>query len=108
MKRVDKWFITGYLLFIVTVGAALATSPGLHGKVGNIVTDGAKTTIKGFVVNNTAITIGASADTLTFYGGTPIVREPANADTTGATLANLEIEVNQLKQLLRNYNLMAP
>ena len=31
----------------------------------------------------------------------------ANADTTGATLGNLEIEVNQLKQLLRDAGLMA-
>lgn len=42
-----------------------------------------------------------------FYNKTPIVQEPANADTSGATLVNLEIEVNQLKQLLRNYGLMA-
>ena len=42
-----------------------------------------------------------------FYNKTPIVQESANADTSGLTLANLEIEVNQLKQLLRNYGLMA-
>ncbi len=33
--------------------------------------------------------------------------QAANADTSGATLANLEIEVNQLKQLLRDVGLMA-
>ena len=42
-----------------------------------------------------------------FYNKTPIVQDSANADTSGLTLANLEIEVNQLKQLLRNYGLMA-
>lgn len=32
----------------------------------------------------------------------------ANPDTTGATLPNLEIEVNQVKQLLRDVGHMAP
>ena len=49
----------------------------------------------------------ATNQKLSFHGVTPIVQEPANADTSGLTLANLEIEVNQLKQLLRNYGLMA-
>jgi predicted RecA/RadA family phage recombinase len=34
-------------------------------------------------------------------------QQPANPDTSAATLANLEIEVNELKQLLRNVGLMA-
>lgn len=34
-------------------------------------------------------------------------KQPANADTAGATLAQLETEVNQLKQLLRDAGLMA-
>lgn len=32
----------------------------------------------------------------------------ANADTTGATLAALETEVNQVKQALRDLGLMSP
>lgn len=34
--------------------------------------------------------------------------QPANPDTSGATLPNLEIEVNQIKALLRSIGLMAP
>lgn len=45
---------------------------------------------------------------LGFYNATPVVQPAANADTSGATLANLEIEVNQLKALLRSIGLMAP
>ena len=55
----------------------------------------------------TGTKIGTSAtQKLSFYNATPIVKEPDNADTTGLTLANLEIEVNELKQLIRNYGLM--
>jgi hypothetical protein len=42
-----------------------------------------------------------------FYGVTPVVQPAANADTSGATLPNLEIEVNQLKALLRSVGLLA-
>jgi hypothetical protein len=42
-----------------------------------------------------------------FYGKTPIVQPAANPDTSGATLANLEIEVNQLKQTLRDLGFLA-
>lgn len=38
---------------------------------------------------------------------TPIATEAANADTSGATLGQLETEVNQLKQTLRNFGLIA-
>jgi len=44
---------------------------------------------------------------LAFFNATPITQPAANADTSGATLPNLEIEVNQLKQLLRNLGLLA-
>jgi hypothetical protein len=44
---------------------------------------------------------------LGFYNATPIVQPAANADTSGATLGDLETEVNQIKQLLRNLGLMA-
>lgn len=64
------------------------------------------------VVNNAAsgaVLVGGQPTALVgFFAGTPVAREPANPDTSAATLPNLEIEVNQLKQLLRNYNLMAP
>jgi hypothetical protein len=35
-------------------------------------------------------------------------KQPANADTAGATLAQLETEVNELKQALRNAGIIAP
>jgi hypothetical protein len=42
-----------------------------------------------------------------FYSATPVVQPAALANTTGATLAALETEVNTLKQKLRNLGLMA-
>jgi hypothetical protein len=42
-----------------------------------------------------------------FFGKVPATQRPANADTSGATLAALETEVNELKQLLRDYGLLA-
>ena len=42
-----------------------------------------------------------------FWGATPVVQPSANADTSGATLGQLETEVNELKQLLRDIGLMA-
>ena len=45
--------------------------------------------------------------TVGFYGKAPVTQRPANADTSGATLANVEIEVNQIKQLLRDVGLLA-
>ena len=41
-------------------------------------------------------------------GLTPIATQAANADTSGATLAALETEVNQLKATLRAFGLIAP
>ena len=43
-----------------------------------------------------------------FWNATPVVQPAANANTTGAILSDLEIEVNQLKQLLRDIGVMAP
>jgi len=43
-----------------------------------------------------------------FYGGTPVSRQAAIPDTSGAALSALEAEVNKVKQLIRNLNLMAP
>lgn len=48
-----------------------------------------------------------TAEKLGFWGKTPIVQPSANADTSGATLVQLETEVNELKQLLRDVGLMA-
>lgn len=45
---------------------------------------------------------------LAFWGATPIAQPGANADTSGATLGQLETEVNQLKATLRTLGLMAP
>lgn len=43
-----------------------------------------------------------------FYGVPGVAQPAANADTSGATLGQLETEVNQLKALLRSVGLMAP
>lgn len=50
----------------------------------------------------------ATTQKLGFFNKAPVVQPVANADTSGATLPNLEIEVNQIKQLLRDLGLMAP
>ncbi len=56
--------------------------------------------------------IGGAIDhngtTLGFYGTPPVTQPAANPDTSGAALAALETEVNQLKALLRSVGLMAP
>jgi hypothetical protein len=38
----------------------------------------------------------------------PAVTQPAQANTTGLTVANLEIQVNNLKAVLRTFGLIAP
>jgi hypothetical protein len=43
-----------------------------------------------------------------FFNATPVVQPAANPDTSGATLAALETEVNQLKATLRSLGLLAP
>jgi hypothetical protein len=42
-----------------------------------------------------------------FFGATPAAQPAANPDTSGATLPNLEIEVNQIKAVLRTLGLIA-
>lgn len=52
--------------------------------------------------------VGVAANRkLGFWGATPVVQPAANADTSGASLGDLETEVNQLKALLRSIGLMA-
>ena len=52
----------------------------------------------------------ASAKCTLFSVGTatPAGTQAANADTSGATLADLEAEVNAIKQTLRTFGLIAP
>ncbi len=52
--------------------------------------------------------IEAAAGKVGFYGTIPVVRPAANPDTTGATLAALETEVNELKAILRTLGLLTP
>jgi hypothetical protein len=52
--------------------------------------------------------IDHNGTTVGFYGKTPVTQPAANADTSGATLAALETEVNEIKALLRSVGLMAP
>ena len=49
----------------------------------------------------------ANTQKIGFYNKTPVVQPSANADTSGATLGQLETEVNELKALLRSLGLMA-
>lgn len=52
----------------------------------------------------------ASAQCTLFAVGTatPIGTQAANADTSGAALATIEAELNQIKQTLRDFGLIAP
>ena len=65
----------------------------------NIDGSNGNTTIKG-ALDHDGATVG-------FYGATPVAQPAANPDTSGAALAALETEVNQLKALLRSVGLMA-
>lgn len=49
----------------------------------------------------------ATTQKLGFFNAAPVTQRPANANTSGATLVALETEVNELKQLLRDYGLLA-
>lgn len=51
--------------------------------------------------------VHASGQFTAFGIGTTATQQAANADTSGATLGDLEIEVNQLKAVLRAYGLIA-
>ncbi len=55
----------------------------------------------------TGMQIGLSTEYIGFFGKTPSAQPVANPDTSGATLPNVEIEVNQVKQLLRDLGLLA-
>lgn len=64
---------------------------------------------KDFALGSSAGTkIGtATTQKLGFFNAAPIQQKAANADTSGATLPQLETEVNELKQILRDYGLLA-
>lgn len=51
--------------------------------------------------------IHASGQFTAFGVGTTATQQPANADTSGATLVQLETEVNELKAVLRAFGLIA-
>ena len=58
---------------------------------------------------NAANTHASAKCTLFAIGSaTPSATQAANADTSGATLGDLETEVNQLKAVLRTFGLIAP
>ncbi len=59
------------------------------------------------VGTGTGTKIGTSpTQMLGFFGANPVVQPAVNADTIGLTLGQLETEVNELKQLLRNLGLL--
>jgi len=84
-------FVSGTIKRSATVGNRLVVNNELEIS-GEIEIDGA--------LNHDGTTAG-------FFGKAPATQRPANADTSGATLAALETEVNELKQLLRDYGLLA-
>lgn len=62
------------------------------------------------IATNTATgsKIGTAANQkIGFWGVAPVAQPAANADTSGATLPQLETEVNEIKALLRTVGLMA-
>ena len=63
-----------------------------------------------FVAHLAAANTHASVQATLFSVGsaTPVGTQAANADTSGASLAALETEVNQLKAVLRTFGMIAP
>jgi len=60
-------------------------------------------------VLNAANTHASAKCTLFAVGtATPVGTQAANADTSGATLGQLETEVNELKALLRTFGMITP
>ena len=53
------------------------------------------------------VILAPATGTVGFFGTTPAAQQAANADTSGATLAALETEVNELKATLRTFGLIA-
>lgn len=49
----------------------------------------------------------AASHKVGFFGKTPVAQVAANPNTSGATLAALETEVNEIKQALRDLGLIA-
>jgi hypothetical protein len=78
----------------------------VDGTSGNTTINGALTT-EGDVDLDNALLINGNGSQLAFFGVSPVTQRPANADTSGAALGTLETEVNQIKQLLRDYGLLA-
>jgi hypothetical protein len=77
----------------------------MRGDANLLVNDG--TNFKFGTSTGTKIGTGATQK-LGFFGAAPVVRPAANADTSGATLAALETEVNELKAMLRTLGLLTP
>lgn len=86
----------------VVIGAVNAT----------VTNDAAVTYIAGAALTAIAATVkGALAHTGTtagFFGKAPVTQRAASADTTGATLAQVEAAVNVLKGYMRDLGFMAP
>lgn len=60
------------------------------------------------VATSTGTKIGTAAgQKLGFWGVTPVTQRAANPDTSGATLGDLETEVNEIKQALRDVGIIA-
>ena len=76
--------------FLVLVGSFVIILAGFLSRSGRLCLVGRSFRLSGF---------GLSA--------TPAAQQSANADTSGATLAQLETEVNELKAVLRTFGLIA-
>jgi len=60
------------------------------------------------VATSTGTKLGTAAgQQLGFWGVTPVTQRAANADTSGVSLGDLETEVNEIKQALRDVGIIA-
>lgn len=59
------------------------------------------------LLNGTNVHASAQCTLFGVGSATPAATQAANPDTSGVTLANLEIEVNQIKAVLRTFGLIA-
>lgn len=114
---------------LVNFGASIssAMTVRLRNSVGNVawfVSGGANNFLTGTAAGDTGFNIrttgkklhiGGTSSALAvtreneigFFGVTPVAQGAANADTSGATFVQLEAEVNEIKQTLRDFGLIA-
>lgn len=96
------------LSIAVQASLTLADSATQPGDLGTAAVQNTGTSGANVPLLSAANTHASAQCTLFGVAITPAGTQAANPDTSGATLGNLEVEVNQLKAVLRTFGLIAP